>query len=132
MSQPAELLSPAVTWLIISLGVSLFVAVGISVRKLNQDEKSATVRELNEAAATLGLLRQPTTGRSGAQVFSGTVQGLEVTWTITPKSVGRAVRIRIRGATPESSAESAYDDNYNDASQLVPATRRLLERVVQA
>ena len=120
------------TWLIVSLGVSLFAIVGISVRRLSQDERNAAAHELNEAAAALGLLPQPKNRWSSAQVFRGTVQGLEVTWTLTRKSVGREVRIRVDGATPESSAELSYDDKYNDSSELVPATRRLLDRVGKA
>lgn len=128
-------------WLIIA---SLFVAVGISAHKLRQNENCAEARELNEAAATLGLVQQPQSGWSGARVLAGTAQGFTVTWTLTPQSVGREIRIRIHDAQLTSSAEledvtsgngfveQSFDDKYNDTSQLVPATRRLLVCVVKA
>ncbi|MDF3065725.1 MAG: hypothetical protein K0R38_1326 [Polyangiaceae bacterium] len=137
------------TWLLGGLFASTFLVVAVTSYLLDRDATRAGLGELQQAAATFGLSEQPRSGWSSEQVFHGAVQHFELTWTITPKRIGRGIVLRLRhpklkSGQPSDAAlagmpDKAYltfgegfvqlsfeDTLGNDASQVVPATRRLL------
>jgi len=136
-------------WLIAGLFVATFGAIVFGVLAVHRESERVGRRALREAAARFGLRQAPRTKWSGARAFSGKVRGFEVTWTLTPRQIGRDMRVRVshpnlaerrlREANPMGfplGAELAleggvleltFKDTFSDdAGELVSSTHRLL------
>lgn len=130
------------TWLFVGLFAATFVAIAVASSRLMRDTGRAAERELLQAAQSLGLLEQPRNRWTGERSFRGAVDGVELSWRLTPQAIGRSITVRVSHPRLRSEAvtvppdaaltiadgfiELSFTNKAVDAAQLVQATQRLL------